>query len=114
MILVLLLLQLALACSAVAFGDNPYYRRHWCNNPCCPLPLTYDTHCSKVFPSDYSRNFSCASSWSPDRLVGFAPDAPLSAAAVDASFFDGVPGADLIDVAAVIVRRDASGTAWFK
>ena len=38
----------------------------------------------------------------------------LSAAAVDASFFDGVPGADLIDVAAVIVRRDASGTAWFK
>jgi hypothetical protein len=108
------LLLLALVSSAIAFGDNPYYHKHWCNNPCCPLPLTYDMRCAKVFPSDTSRNFTCASSWTPDRLVGFAPDAPLSAAAVNSTFFDGVRGADLIDVAAIIVRRDASGAAWFK
>jgi len=108
------LLFLACAIGAVAFGVNPYYYKHWCNNPCCPLPLTYDTHCAKMFPSYPSRDFKCASSWTPDRLVGFTPDAPLSALAVNSTFFDGVIGADLIDVAAVIVRRDASGAAWFK
>ena len=108
------LLFLACVIGAVAFGVNPYYYKHWCNNPCCPLPLTYDTHCAKMFPSYPSRDFKCASSWTPDRLVGFAPDAPLSALAVNSTFFDDVPGADLIDIAAVIVRRDASGAAWFK
>ena len=93
-----------------------YYRSHWCGKP-PPENLRFldDRDCAKRFPTNCSREWRCpiVSSHMPTS-AGWAPAGPLASLRVDTAVLSSVPELQRVRMAAVLVRRTASGGVFYR
>jgi hypothetical protein len=104
-------------CTVVtAFGNNSWYHKHWCNaDPSQPLEYLEDTKCIKRFPSDFDRDLVCPSRHQ-NSVPGYFLDMDLDKVFVNQSALSniGLPNLEFVNIALILVRRDASGIPYYK
>ena len=105
MLRLLLLLLLQLLCHvdlsfSQPFRDSSYYYEHWCGGM---LRYLDDRFCTKKFPNNYDREWSCRISTETSIPDGFQPDVPFEDIKVDTETLK-ITSTEEVDLCVVITK----------
>lgn len=100
-------------------AGTQYYYKHWCAQGTPPVQqYLYDGNCSKIFPSSFSRDFSCPLRAEDERVPpGYVEDpSDINGVPVDTTTLPSlsITNLDKINMALIMVRRLRSGRMLFK
>lgn len=103
--------------AVTAFGNNSWYRSHWCNaDGASSLQYLDDKNCAKKFPSVFDRELKCKSTHLGAPLPGYFKDMDFDKVLVNTTALRGlsIPNLNVVNLALILVRRLKNGAPTFK